>query len=233
MKDCTIPDCNKKCKKGNICYMHKTRWNRHKSYDDPRKEFKNNPNHGLETIKICKKHGDLEHNNIYFLKNSNHMLCKICQSSNKKKRIKQNKLEENYLKERKYLTELLCGQCKEIKPIKDFTSYWLKRKHPMCKPCKQQYSRKSLLKLHFDMTIEEYEKKLEEQNGVCDICGMAERMIHPVTKKVASLCVDHNHKTDKNRGLLCQLCNFGIGYFKDSPDLLRKAAFYLEKHEET
>lgn len=45
------------------------------------------------------------------------------------------------------------------------------------------------------------------------------------------LCVDHNHKTGEIRGLLCGLCNSGIGHFKDKIKLLKKAIKYLENYE--
>ena len=40
--------------------------------------------------------------------------------------------------------------------------------------------------------------------------------------------IDHNHDTEKVRGLLCQKCNQGLGLFKDSAKILRKAAKYLD-----
>jgi len=45
--------------------------------------------------------------------------------------------------------------------------------------------------------------------------------------------VDHNHKTNKVRGLLCQRCNMGIGQFRDDPNLMARAVEYLTLAEAT
>lgn len=68
----------------------------------------------------------------------------------------------------------------------------------------------------------DYQNMLARQNGVCLICGQP-------PAETQSLSVDHCHATGKVRGLLCIHCNTGIGMFKDSQELLRKAAEYLEK----
>ena len=80
--------------------------------------------------------------------------------------------------------------------------------------------RRYILKKHFNLTPEEYASMLEEQGGICRICG------NPPTDKKA-LCVDHNHDTGAVRGLLCSTCNTGLGQFQDSPDMLQKAREYL------
>jgi len=41
--------------------------------------------------------------------------------------------------------------------------------------------------------------------------------------------IDHCHSTGKVRGVLCSSCNMGLGKFKDSSELLIRAARYLEK----
>jgi hypothetical protein len=62
---------------------------------------------------------------------------------------------------------------------------------------------------------------LLEQGGVCAICGDA--------RSNESLEVDHNHVTGHVRGWLCHRCNVGVGCFKDNPEMLHKAAEYLEE----
>src|SRR5207247_2731565 len=69
----------------------------------------------------------------------------------------------------------------------------------------------------YDLTIEEYEKLLEQQEGCCAICQ------EPVD------VIDHNHKTGETRGLLCRACNAGLGMFRDSTNLLLMACKYLER----
>ncbi len=79
------------------------------------------------------------------------------------------------------------------------------------------------------MTIEEYNKSLKKQGGVCAICRNKE-----TTKrngKLKSLAVDHNHKTNKNRGLLCYNCNTALGKFKEDISLLYDAIEYLKRYK--
>lgn len=81
------------------------------------------------------------------------------------------------------------------------------------------------LKKTYGMSLEEYETLHAKQNGKCAVCGKPE--ISTINGNTLSLAVDHCHKTQDIRGLLCLKCNRGLGLFKDSADLLRKAAKYL------
>jgi hypothetical protein len=90
------------------------------------------------------------------------------------------------------------------------------------------YKNKQLL-WTFGITLEQYEQMLADQNGVCAVCGKTETEIHPQSKRVRSLNVDHCHDTGRVRGLLCNSCNRGIGLLKDDPAILRRALNYLEK----
>src|SRR5262245_17713190 len=83
---------------------------------------------------------------------------------------------------------------------------------------RQKSQRKDHLKYYYGITVEEYNAILARQNGCCRICKR---------KVKGNLCVDHDHKTGKVRGLLCRTCNPGCGHLRDDPKLARIAADYL------
>ena len=68
-------------------------------------------------------------------------------------------------------------------------------------------------------SAEEFAERLEQQRGLCAICGDdgGER----------GLVADHCHQTEVVRGLLCNACNLGIGSLKDDPEILESAVTYL------
>jgi len=105
---------------------------------------------------------------------------------------------------------------------KDFKSRYLKHWRRENEVREQN---RGLRKLH-GLSIDDYEKMYDEQGCVCAICGNPET-IHGVNGKSRKLAVDHCHTTGKIRGLLCTNCNKGLGHFKDSKDLLKKAIKYL------
>jgi len=80
------------------------------------------------------------------------------------------------------------------------------------------------LRYEFGISTSIYNDILAEQYGVCAICGAKYS-----DKKNRRLHVDHDHVTDKVRGLLCSNCNTGLGNFKDNPELLQLAIDYLLK----
>jgi hypothetical protein len=81
--------------------------------------------------------------------------------------------------------------------------------------------RRNNLKRLYSITPEDYDLLLNQQNGVCAICGG----VCPTGRR---LSVDHDHATNKIRGLLCSRCNFGIGQL-DTKEKLNNAIKYLEK----
>lgn len=77
---------------------------------------------------------------------------------------------------------------------------------------------------NYGISHEEFVALLTSQNGLCAICGTDEW-----PGKDNAPHVDHCHKTGGVRGILCGPCNNGLGYFRDDPERLRKAAEYLER----
>jgi hypothetical protein len=77
---------------------------------------------------------------------------------------------------------------------------------------------------NYNIDIVEYYKMLAKQKNKCAICGMDQ------SESPKILCVDHNHKTGKVRGLLCKSCNLFIGNAHDNIDLLKNAIRYLRKY---
>ena len=149
-----------------------------------------------------------------------------------------------------------CKQCNEIKVINDFYKdkkgiggYRIRCKECVIKNSKEHYwanpdrarkvkkeyrnkskdkIREEHLKRKFNLTREQYYKKLEEQNNVCAICNNSESHINKKLNKLTVLCVDHNHITDNIRGLLCRRCNTLLGIINDNKNILSSAINYLQ-----
>jgi hypothetical protein len=133
-----------------------------------------------------------------------------------------------------------CSGCKETKPTTEF--YKSKdRKDGLdnyCKPCKKQFiaryrtekydaylrsTRKSQRKMRYGITPEEYDAILASQGGVCAICKEE-------LNEFKNTCLDHDHESDRVRGILCSHCNRGLGQFRDNVEFLSAAINYLKNN---
>jgi Recombination endonuclease VII len=88
----------------------------------------------------------------------------------------------------------------------------------------KQQSRKTQLS-KYNLSPEEYDKILINQGYCCAICRIE------AGEFKRRLAVDHCHKTNKNRGLLCFRCNASIGKFNDNVELLESAVKYLRRYQ--
>lgn len=84
------------------------------------------------------------------------------------------------------------------------------------------------LETNYGISLEIYNFLHKKQNGRCGICGNEESAKHSSTKNTQKLAVDHCHRTNKIRGLLCQDCNRGLGKFHDDVLKLENAIKYLK-----
>lgn len=125
-----------------------------------------------------------------------------------------------------------CSACKEYqspesygsnKDSKDGLSY-------SCRDCAADNQRR----IKYGITSAQYNKMLADQGGRCAVCGSLG------CQSGKKLAVDHDHGCCPGkkscgqciRKLLCQKCNQALGLFGDDPDLLRKAAGYIEENND-
>lgn len=76
----------------------------------------------------------------------------------------------------------------------------------------------------YGMSLNEYNQKLLDQESKCEICSID--LIDNY-----NIHVDHCHKTNEIRGLLCGNCNRGLGSFHDSPQKMLQAIKYVGKYD--
>lgn len=91
----------------------------------------------------------------------------------------------------------------------------------------QRRKRDLYLRRTYGLGLADYEQILHEQGGGCGICGKT------AEQEGRNLAVDHDHETQRIRGLLCGYCNHRlVGRHRlglDSPRRLRAAADYLDR----
>ena len=146
-----------------------------------------------------------------------------------------------------------CARCKQTLPLDAFHLHRREAggRQSYCIPCRATYhkewyyrnvekqrangreayrrnpnaQRNATLRAKFGITVDDYDRLLEGQGGVCALCHRPEIALHQ-NGRVRRLAVDHDHVTGKVRGLLCYACNVRVGYFeKRNIDLAR----YLER----
>lgn len=142
-----------------------------------------------------------------------------------------------------------CNCCGEVKPTTEFSR---KKNHGVwgfysyCRKCNNKKSKKyrlehpekfkkalknSAIKRMYGITPEDKERMLKNQGYKCAICGEELFLFGDLKNKLKVANVDHNHDTGEVRGLLCNKCNRGLGYFRDNPEYLLSAISYLKKNK--
>jgi len=87
----------------------------------------------------------------------------------------------------------------------------------------KEEKRAGYLRRQYGITPEDYEALLRAHDGRCWICGR-----EPTNRR---LHVEHDHKTDRVRGLACWSCNTLLAKAQDNPKTLLSAALYLLSEE--
>lgn len=87
------------------------------------------------------------------------------------------------------------------------------------------------IRYKYGISLEEFNKLLYEQGGVCAICKRKVAMPGLGARRKDTFVVDHDHTTGVVRGILCGNCNTALGQFRESIEVLAAAIRYLEKGE--
>lgn len=152
-------------------------------------------------------------------KDGHQTACKNCRSA-----ARASDMERNYIQGRKYYLAN-----KDTLKKKRTERYIIKRdleleKRKIYNTTHKEQNRNRRFMRVYGISLQEYNQILEKQNSRCAIC-------RDLNENGKMLCVDHNHLTGKIRGLLCNSCNKGIGYFSDDPKILESARGYLVDHQ--
>jgi len=162
-------------------------------------------------MKVCTKCGVNKKNKEFYKRNMVKSglvsACKECLSKRNKIHYQENKEHLKKVRRDYYNKTKEVGREKSKK-------YYIKNKNKI--KCSE-------LRRNFNITLEDYNNILKRQKNRCAICGIDK------CKTGRNFAVDHCHKTGNVRGLLCALCNTGIGKLNDDIKLLKKAIKYLEK----
>lgn len=145
---------------------------------------------------------------------------KKCTACGKRKEVTKNFYRHKGLKGGYY------GQCKPCHKERvkawaernygrymDYQRAWAKNNRKRVADAARRYRYRK----KYGMTEAEVVELFETQEGRCRICRDKPKRPH----------VDHCHKTNKVRGILCGQCNIGLGMFKDDVKRLRAAIAYL------
>lgn len=162
----------------------------------------------MKICSICKK--DKNQDEFPFQNKEQNKLmsaCKECKSKiSKKKRVENS--EQIKEKDRKRY------EVQKEKRVEYARNY--RKKNP-------DKTRRTHLKTKYGITPEIYEEKLIEQDHKCAIC----RRDKSSYKRVFS--IDHSHITGEIRGLLCDPCNYGLGFYEKYKDNYEKYLLKFKK----
>ena len=140
---------------------------------------------------------------------------------------------------------IVCNDCEKLKECIEFNKNRTNKSgyQDICRNCQSARSkdyvkrnpgkhRSGYYLRKYKLTSRQVIELLNNQNNECKICNkILPSELNGLVKKQHQYDVDHCHKTNKVRGILCHNCNVGLGRFKDDSELLVKAAEYIKCHQ--
>ena len=119
----------------------------------------------------------------------------------------------------KNISDFYTGR-KDCKDCKNAAGRRIKVDHPERYAKYRKRANEYLKERRYGITQDQFEQMLVDQSNKCKICNIE-------FKNTKSTHIDHCHKTNKVRGLLCNDCNLALGQFGDNTDIMDNAIKYL------
>jgi hypothetical protein len=131
-----------------------------------------------------------------------------------------------------------CFKCKNHKPLTDFNiDKRTNKPRSYCKQCNNQINK--TWRLNNLQKAKDQNKKHQLSFKLKNLYNITESHLSLLYKKADNKCmicqkkkklyIDHDHQTNKVRGLLCSKCNLGLGHFNDDIETLISAIYYLSE----
>jgi hypothetical protein len=89
---------------------------------------------------------------------------------------------------------------------------------------RDHYFRMASIKTSYGLTEVDFQDMMNQQKGCCEICSK------DFSELSTRASIDHDHDTNKVRGLLCPRCNTLLGTIESNEDLLHKVVEYKDKY---
>ncbi len=124
-----------------------------------------------------------------------------------------------------------CLDCNLILPQSSYYDKKDKKNANICKCCLKRKRRINDIQKTYEMPLEEYEARYKAQDARCYICRQKESNPRLLGNIGLELSIDHNHKTNMNRDLLCNRCNMMVGNVDENPEILQAIIQYIYRHK--
>lgn len=121
------------------------------------------------------------------------------------------------------VTSKKCSSCKNLLPKQEFGIHksGFMGIRSRCKKCEKEIRIEKTYNINYNQKILLY----KNQNSKCGVCQNH--------LQIDKLCIDHDHTTNKVRGLLCSNCNAALGFFGDGTEktktIINNLLLYLDK----
>jgi hypothetical protein len=118
-----------------------------------------------------------------------------------------------------------CIHCKETLPIYLMSTDKHHIRRCECKPCR---TAKARIVERLKRQYASLKPSLEDKCVICQRTGEQIKDSGSFTGKRGLWTLDHEHKSDKFRGWICQHCNNGLSGFRDNIESMKRAILYVE-----